>query len=630
MFTNKLLLIFVILLALPLVCAVPGVPTLLTADNTIFFETPFYLVCNTSVGGVAPVYYEIYDYSSFLSGYQSYNTNQTLVDQGATGSRLGIVMNVSSSDILVYSFNKPAGCDVTNVTVYNYTGGGWVTSGNFTGNEAVLDPTPTLLAWTDYRIETNIAPAHYYTDNTPLFPVQYPLFNISKGSGNGADVINRLYNIESLKVKYYTDPLSLVSNDTVGVTTNISITAGTSGNWSCRAKDVNGVSALIENRTLIHANFSSCDPSNTSALNFTMKDEETLGSLNATDFLASLALSSGTYTKTYFFDLHNRDNYSLCISPNNYYLNVTGYVQYDSDMPEYSYPRLYYFEEAEVIGNSVQDISLYQLADDLSTAVTYTVIRGVNVAPGILLHLQRYNPGTGSYYLVAMAKTNSEGKDIIYLRLTDAWYRLFAYEDGTLVYSGETEHVTSTSKTIYLTGESGQYNNYWEQWEHLQSIVWNMSFNNASQLASVTFDDASGAATHLCFDVYKQEWNQSTHICSNCTTSNSGNLGCSILENNQVYKGVFSVYKNPTNYFQMFWDLRQKVKDTIDPKEGVFYTILITATMTFMAIWNPAAAIVLCMTGIGFMFFFGYFDIAFGLFIGLAVSAAFLVMRLRS
>lgn len=642
-----------ILVASAVAAAAPTTPTTYTANNSIFFNYPTLTCSGSTDADTDTIYYEFYSPCPEGGGgvvEYTLETNEvggTATDTTGLGNWINVTQNVYLTGVERMGSNFTM-CNLTTMEV------GDLAYWEFSYDGGAGDPAPTA-GWETLTPSYQITPGGYnytlkcgmkighesylYAEEAIPAVGDFPygdannILNITYGAAGASTsmVSNRLYNWKS--IKYEVGGLgNLIQNSTSSTTTNVSMPDAGDLNWSCRAYANGDVSSFTDNLTIFYMNFTYCPSDDTdAALNFTIRDEETSALLDNVSFDASLTLSSAIDSLTYGFELIGSDNYTLCLFPNNIYVNVTGFIDYDSNDSDYSYPRQYYFDTAEIIGNAVQNINLYQLADSLATAVTFTVIRGVSVVSDIIIHLQRYNPGTGEYNLVAMAKTNSEGKDIIYLRLTDAWYRIFAYEDNVLVYSNDAEHITSTTKTIYLSTGGDTMTNYWTQWEHFGNIVYNMSWDNATQWAAVTYDDSTGAASTACLIVDKILWNETENVCYNCTSAASATLGCKILDDNNQYYARFIVYQNPWRVLDELWiDIRTKAIDIIGQGEGMFYTILIVGILTFMAVWNPTTAIVLAVAGTGFMYAFGFLDVAYGFMISLAIAAALLIMRLKT
>ena len=395
------------------------------------------------------------------------------------------------------------------------------------------------------------------------------------------------------------------------------------GYWYCNACDNNSeCSDNTETRTISKMSFNNCTSGNR-ALNFTIRDEENESALIG-DMDGTLTLDSQQDSKAYSFDLNDNSNFGLCLDPSNINVNVSGFMEYLPDGSGYTYPRQYYFDNNQISGDNTQDISLYSLLDSLSSAVTFTASKAGALASDILIHLQKYDPATNAFRLVAMGQTSSSGTDIIYLRLTDAWYRILAYDEGELAFTSGPEHITSTSYIMYLssgaTGEDAL--NEFGEWLELGSINFNLNYSNSSQSFQLVADDSSGASTSMCLKVDKHDMlNGTSNVCYQCVNSASVSISCAITDIDAYYTAQFIGYTNNTWRVlgSLTQDLSGKIADTIG-KDGTFYAFLLIGVSAFAAIWSPAAAIVLSLFSVSVMSVLGFIDVAWGIVMLLIVT----------
>tara|TARA_Y100000310_G_C20688721_1_gene820787 strand:- start:2036 stop:4108 length:2073 start_codon:yes stop_codon:yes gene_type:complete len=394
-------------------------------------------------------------------------------------------------------------------------------------------------------------------------------------------------------------------------------------NWNCQSCDNNSeCSSLTSNSTFSMADFYSCSSGNV-ALNFTLRDEENESALIG-DMDGTLTLDSLQDSKAYSFDLNDNSNFGMCLEPSNVNVNVSGFMEYLPNSSSYTYPRQYYFDQNTINGNNTQDISLYSLVDSLSTAVQFTASKAGSLASDILIHLQKYDPATNAFRLVAMGQTSSSGTDIIYLRLTDAWYRILAYDEGELGFTSGPEHITSTNYLMNLIGGTAGENAVIEfgEWLDLGNIIFTLNYSNASQAFQLVADDSSGASTSMCLKVDKHDMlNGTTNICYQCVSSASVSISCAITDTDAYYTAQFIGYTNNTWRVlgSLTQDLSGKIADTIG-KDGTFYAFLLVGVSAFAAIWSPAAAITLSLFSVSVMSVLGFIDVAWGMVMLLIVT----------
>lgn len=412
----------------------------------------------------------------------------------------------------------------------------------------------------------------------------------------------------------------LLQNTTSTTFTWTNITMGNKNGWWCYTCDEFGAcSNSTEERQINQMLFTTCSPDSSSiALNLTTWDEEDDTALNST-IDSSITLSSAYDSILFSNSESNEHEHDYCLTPSNIDIYATGFVQYLPDNASYTFPRQYYFESATFNGNNTEDIKLYSLTDALSSAVTFIASRAGSAVPNILIHLQRFDAGTGLFSLVATGKTSGAGTDVIYLRLTDAFYRVIAYESpystDELVYDSGTTHITSSPYTMLLSGgTTGQTNDWYDTWNAFGSIAYTLTFNESGTDAFLLVaDDSTGVTTSMCLKVDRytaQSGKQ--NVCYDCATSSSVSISCIIPDTTSYYTAQFIANQN-SDLFQAVYgyavDLTSGVGDLIGNANGAFFTFLLVGISAFTAIWSPMASIVLALLGLGLGFGLGVLSI---------------------
>ena len=367
--------------------------------------------------------------------------------------------------------------------------------------------------------------------------------------------------------------------------------------------DVQNVSSASGTNTFNVVDISVCpsETDSTIALNFSGYNEEDYSRLNMTiGFTGNI--SSEWDSKTFSFALEHNQTYPICLTPGNIDVTLNGLVDYTPENSSFTFARQYYFDNASIYGGLNSQIKLYSLPDSLSTAVNFYVNKGGTPAPNIYIWLQRYDVSTGVYTLVAIGQTNANGNDIIYLRLTDAFYRVLAIENGAVVYDSGTTHITSTTYTINLGGGSGGLSYVPAIYEQLGRINYNLSFNlTGSNNVVLTYLDSTGLSTSGCLRVTKySNQNSTTQLFYNCSTGSALNtqsyqltdlannhIGEFIAFNGDVYRVVGRIYIN--------------VADTLAKrlgKDGLFYAFMIILSLTILGSANPKLMIAMFLLGV--------------------------------
>jgi len=409
-------------------------------------------------------------------------------------------------------------------------------------------------------------------------------------------------------------------------------------NWTCRACDVNNdCSDYLGNMAVSYVNFSQCLSSelNKKVINFTIWDEEnrTTQQLVAKwDYVLTVSNAWDTLLVTGSTNI-NDSNLTFCLDDSD--LNTTTVylddaVEYLPDNGSYSFPRQYYFDNASITAGTLTNIPVYSLPDGLSTAVTFTVTEeGITPVPNAIIHLQRYDPGTGTSSLVAMGKTSTLGKDIIYLRLTDAWYTILLYDStGTLRYSSGPEHILTTTYNINIGITIGGYSTM-SDWGLYDSIVWNLNFSNTSNVTSLIADDSTGYVTNMCLQIDRFDFSGygRSEYCVSCVASSSITTWCELNETG-YYLAKFVAYHDGDWRLIDSLDVNLgKALDEFIGLDGPFLALLIIGMMFFIGLYSPTASIILGIFGMIFSVALGLLTIAWSSIIGIIFVGLLLLFR---
>ncbi len=249
----------------------------------------------------------------------------------------------------------------------------------------------------------------------------------------------------------------------------------------------------------------------------------------------------------------------------------------------------------------------------------------------IIIQLQRFIVGEGIFNLVAMGETNSQGQDVIPLRLSDAFYKVIAVEDGDIVFDGGSQHISSSTYNIYL-GADPSITNYANGYTQLDNLAWNLSFNasgtNAIVLSAL---DTTGASTKMCLRVERYDAENGSEVINyECVTTSSASLSYTITNLTQTHVAQFVAYKDDIYRImdQITVRLTTILADLID-EDGLFYAALIVISLSFLGLFNPQAAVILALVGIVASFILGLLPIAWASIIGLIIAGGILAYKIK-
>ncbi len=313
----------------------------------------------------------------------------------------------------------------------------------------------------------------------------------------------------------------------------------------------------------------------TKALEFKAYDEEDKTQLNNWNFLGTFSywLGSGEIKKIISIQNLSINSASLCISPSELEIKTDAIIQYEKE--EYV-KRNYYFFEAK-LNNQTQDIGLYLLKKAQATAFIVQV-RDKSQLPvaDTYIYIQRYYPGTNTYDVVSMGKTDESGNTVVYLETDTEDYRIQVVKNGEVVYTSPVQKVycTTTPCTLPISIEEGKVEG-WKNFGDVANLIYTGPYYDTDRNEIVyTYIDTSGTTSYGRLLVYRTLNNKKDVICNINSTSSAATLSCPMdgIEGTVYAEGYLS--RSPEI---LVW-ARQFVINTIKQifgNEGLFWGLII-------------------------------------------------------
>lgn len=286
-------------------------------------------------------------------------------------------------------------------------------------------------------------------------------------------------------------------------------------------------------------------PYTTYSLNFTFFDEYLSsvinGANNKTTFYSTFKywIGSGDVYKNYSFQniTSTLNMYQFCIYP---YAPTNFTFKTDLDLEYYAdgYRENKYYLRNSTLTNSLNNITLYLLNEDVATKFFLTFKKGVNLVKNSIVTVQKYFVGTGSYSTVAILKTDDNGETTMWQEV-DKTFKYSAVTDGELI--GTVEKISLCSEapctaTIMIT-ESIE--TIWEGYGdyYADNILSNLSFDRDTEILTYSFIDITGLANYFRLEVTQSNLNSAgTLICNSTSYSSAGTLTCNMTG----YEGDFT------------------------------------------------------------------------------------------
>lgn len=351
-------------------------------------------------------------------------------------------------------------------------------------------------------------------------------------------------------------------------TTTASINFLSSGNttngdiWNCSLKQIDSgydaknsterFSAGITIGSIGTPSITNCS-SGFNVLNFTLWDEETSASMNGTmEITISLYNDSLEFISNSSFIYYNQHTFQLCINPYAASVYIDTFQAYYSNFSLSQYPqRNYFLLKAKLNASAPQVIPIYLENSTFTKQTTIYVqdetSRGIS---GVYIAIQRFYPGTNTYTLIAMSKTNTEGYGTAYLRPVDVYYRFVLYDvNGNSLASFTPAFVPcdpgDTACRTYLQIKPATTGYYWQV---ANGIIHNCTYTNSTGVPMVvcTFMDTTGLTKNASLILSRISGSSMAIICENTTTSTMATLICYVPSTPGTYGWRFTVGINPT------------------------------------------------------------------------------------
>ena len=359
--------------------------------------------------------------------------------------------------------------------------------------------------------------------------------------------------------------------------------------------------------------------------NFTFRDEMNYTLLADVDFEATFRitnLSNLSLDINASFNINDVSTVSFCRDPASQdQVNAT--IQYSKDGFDF---RNYYFVNNSIT-NTTQNIRLFLLQDDFSTAITLVVNDELN-NPFIdaVVQIQKFFIVNNTFEIVAMGRSDSDGQDVVFLQQNDPFYKFVIIRGEVIQFQSTKKRVTTDQLQFNVLPDTIQ-----ETLTKFGSVAFNFTNNtlaDGSLSFNVTWNDLSGGVNNFCLRVDKLTPINETNICEVCDTASTASLGCSFALQNATFKAVFWGTVNPNELFSTKYQIiiHEFFKDKIG-LDGLIFSFIIIGTITAVGIATPPVALVLLMIGLFVVWQMGFMELgAFGITAFMSIMSAIIIL----
>lgn len=361
---------------------------------------------------------------------------------------------------------------------------------------------------------------------------------------------------------------------------------------------------------------------NTTVLNFSFFDEESLLSANATvewnGTITSVGLSVGTNGTNTSYSV------PFCFYPSigNFTANLLlNYYNASSSQ------RQYYVVQLNLNNASQNDIPLYLLNSGETANITVKVMDGGLEIPAFV-QFQRYYTSTNQYRAVSMVKTaEGLGGALAKLRPYDVWYRVVVIspETGNAIKVFEPVRITTTD--LIFDVSSGTALDYWN---YAGKVSGSCQFANSSGTISCTVVNGEGLATASAFTVTKEGPLADIPVCSQSSTTAGTTYLCNVGNSTgNTYGYTLSATVQGKTVTINAGSITGQQTGNFG-NVGLLLTVFVIVGVAAMGAINPAVMVVLAILGIFVSQISGLALITRTALISLAAVGGILIYRMRT
>jgi len=272
----------------------------------------------------------------------------------------------------------------------------------------------------------------------------------------------------------------------------------------------------------------------------------------------------------------------------------------------------YYFDSLSIY-NTTLNVDL--LLQENTTSITFNVVdTSDNAVSDVIITVMEYNLSTNSAETVSVIRTDSQGQAIGRVTKYTKRYKFLLTKDDQVL-------LETTDIILTLDSYSFQVNlrqNYWVDYDEVLNVTCSIVYNNASKSFSYSYYDPSDTLTESCLTVTKNHQFAKLLMGKECSPDNVGIITVNITDppgNNSYYaQGTIKLNGNDYVLCEAEEDFREDYK--VYGTGGILISFFIVLTMVLAGLWNPVAAILFMMFGVGIVNMLGLFHLNYPYLIG--------------
>ncbi len=331
------------------------------------------------------------------------------------------------------------------------------------------------------------------------------------------------------------------------------------------------------------------------ALNFTAWDEQNRTRISPFMFKATFNfwLGGGSVFRNQTFDNSTNTERTICISPSNETFKADAHIEYDSLGANDTYnERTYFFQNASITNNT-QHIRLFLLLGEFSTSFIQRAITTSQIpVEQALIFQQRYYPEDNTFETVSISQTDGNGQSVGFYEVEIPDYRHLISKNGQLLKVTEQGKIfpeTAPFTLIFTIGET--FTSPWEQFQGLENLFSNLSYDKNTQIVTYTWIDTSGTLSVANLTVEKVYASRPNEvICSQFSIMQAGILTCNVTGQTGTLTAKAYVGRSPSVLVQLISIIIGALRDAL-ARPFLFLWILFLMATIGIGIYNLPAGI---------------------------------------
>lgn len=339
------------------------------------------------------------------------------------------------------------------------------------------------------------------------------------------------------------------------------------------------------------------------SFNVTILDEETLLPIFV-EFEATYNwfLGSGTVIRNASFDLSTNNNFLFYVNPNNNTFFTDSVITISNSTNGLYNPRTYEFNLDQFSSATVNRSLMLLNSTKGSNIIVEVKDEGLVSLEGYFVSIYRYYPSDNTYRLIESKETDDFGQIVARLVQNDVKYKFeFRDSDGVLKKTASDITIACRSSICIVPFVVENTEEPFDRFRNITNYETTLTFNNATNIFTFTWDDNTGATTTHRFEVIRYLFNGTTTVCNSTSTSSKGSLTCSVGSSKASYTA--QAFRTVEGKETRVRQLNVKVGSLagVFGLEGLFWSFILLMMLITIGAYSPAVGVSLYVVGFLFL-----------------------------